>query len=381
MRCLVAAALALLACAPPPPQAPAKYWSAANSVANRSPTADFGGFSPLELVALEGEALRFASPPFTLTEAPQGLGPGVTVFPAFAEGQEAAYAIFDLWAAHPQPWVQPAWVFVSEFVPAAPMTKRLAGVRNVFPVDVTGSFYSPFWKLRFVTAPDAGPERFTSARAVLDARLPTHEGALVLCPIVPPGVHLAQAAGAPGPVHPFTQQALTRREPAEAWVDGRVVTYFDLGPDRAAYQGDALVESPAYFFTRVKDGEVVRASLPAVLPPRAWQRSLVRRVDVELPGAAAVFVPADLPALAEAIRAEGFTVPAADVAIPLDVARRHQLRVALDASCFGDAARFPAGCTWLDSEGALQAHLSPWRLQPTATQLAIAVLLAEGGPR
>lgn len=368
------------ACAPPPAELPAKYWSAANSVANRSATADFGGFSPLELVRLEGEPLPWLSPPFGSAEVRQGPGPGLSVFPAFAEGEEAAYAIFDLWSALPRPWVQPAWVFVSEFHAPAPMSKRLAGVPNVFPVDVTGSFYSPFWKLRFVTAPEADAETFTDAKAVLDARLPTNDGALVLCPIVPPGLHLAQAEGATAPVHPFTRAPLTRREPNEAWVDGRRVSYFDMGPDRAPYSGDALEEAPAYFFSRPGEGGLVRSSLPAVLPPRSWTRSLVRRVDVELPGTAAVFVPADLPALAEGLRAEGFTVPAADAAIATDVARRYQLRVATDASCFGDATRFPAGCAWLDSEAAVLA-LSPWRRHESPTLLAIGVLLAEGAVR
>jgi hypothetical protein len=253
-------------------------------------------------------------------------------------------------------------------------------VVNVFPVDVTGSFYSPFWKLRFVTAPEAGADTFTDAKAVLDARLPTNAGPLVLCPIVPPGLHLAQAEGAPAPVHPFTGAALTRRELSEAWVDGRRISYFDLGRDRAPYAGDALEEAPAYFFTRPGEAGLVRSSLPAVLPPRSWARSLVRRVDVELPDTAAVFVPGDRPALAEALRAEGFTVPVVDPAIATDVARRYQLRVAADASCFGDAARFPAGCAWLDSEAAL-LELSPWRLHESPTLLAIGVLLAEGAVR
>lgn len=380
MRGLLVVVALGCACAPPPAELPAKYWSAANSVANRSATADFGGFSPLELVRLEGEALLLQSPPWASAEVRQGPGPGLTVFPAFSEGAEAAYAIFDLWSAHPRPWVQPAWVFVSEFDPAAPMSKRIADAPTVFPVDVSGSFYSPFWKLRFVTAPEAGAETFTDAKAVLDARRPTNEGALVLCAITPPALRLAQAEGAPAPVHPFTGTPLGRRDAAEAWVDGRRVSYLDLGADRAPYAGDALEEAPAYFFTRPAAEGLVRSSLPAVLPPRSWTRSLVRRVDVELPGTAAVFVPADLPALAEAMRSEGFTVPAADPAIATDVSRRYQLRVATDASCFGDAARFPAGCAWLDSEAAVLA-LSPSRRHESPTLLAIGVLLAEGAPR
>jgi hypothetical protein len=403
-RALVFIAALLTACDEAPTgQAPAEFWTVADALSKRDGAVDFGGFSPAQLAALPGEPIPFRSPPFSATPTRQGPAAGIVVRPAYAEGQPAAYAIFEVWHAHPQPWVQPVWVFVSKFHAPDPGLMRLEGARNVFATDVTASFYSPFWKVQFVTAPGATRDTFKDAKSILDARLPIDDGPLVLCPIVPAGVDLARATGEPAPRHPFTGDALlhpARLEPrraALAWVDGTEVAYFDLGPERASYEGDGLIEAPAYFFSRhVAGGLAPSRLLPAVLPPRSWEKSLVRRIDVEVTAAPGtrgladgglspplvhVFVPAGNAALAAAVEAEGFNVPPAAADIPDDVARRYLLRVATKADCFGDAARFPDDCAWLDSESALRSRLPEWRFHRSQTQLSIGVLQAEGALR
>lgn len=403
--------LALAACAPP--SGPdAKVWAVKDFIAKAPTKNDFGGWRADQLVTFEGQPIPFRSPPHAAAEALQGPGYGLTVFPAFSEGTPASFVITEIWLDHPTPWVQPTWVMVSSFEAGFPASANVSGVPPIFAVDVGSTFYSPFWRGTYVLAPRAEPDTFTSAKAVLDAELPTQEGTVVLCPIAPADGGAAVAEGEATPTHPWVLAQDVgldggARLPAQqfgartAWVEGRRVPYLGVGQDRVAEAGQLPVEAPLYVFAAPGlDGGLEPLPIPAVLPRDPFRSAFVRRTDVRVPAGAAVFVPADRPALAEALTARGVAV-VSPAGVPESTARLRLGGVIREASCLsgtvadaglpdggGDDGGVDGGgtsdggvaagadplarCTWLDSVAAIEG-LNAGLRRATGTTLAITV--------
>lgn len=378
--------LALVAVACAPPAGPdAKVWTVEDFLAKAPAKADFGGWRANELVTLPGEPIPFRSPPHTATETRQGAGYGLTVFPAFADGQPAAFVITEIWLEHPTPWVQPVWIAVSEFLPGFPRSAEVGGTQSVFPVSTDSTFYSPFWRGTYVLAPTARKDTYRSAKEVIDARLPTQEGSVLYCPIAPADGGVAVAEGESAPVHPWllaedvgvdggampVRPLVTRL----AWVEGNEVPYLGVGQERVAEADQLPVEAPLYTFaSRGADGGLAILPIPAVLPPDPFRSSFVRRTDVELPASGAVFVPTDRPELAAALAARGVVVVSPDV--DPSSARARLGGVIADAKCLSPDAGF-TGCVFLDSAAAIE-RLNRGLVRSTATTLAIDVAQVGG---
>jgi hypothetical protein len=354
--------LGLLAgCTAPPESASSvgKVWAVQAFVARHAAAAPnqnlaFGGWAPADLVTAPDAGLLFTP------GRVQAEGFGLTVFPGVSEGAPLGFIISDIWENHPAPWVQPV------YTPVTPDGRRAVfGADVVFPVGAASTFYSPWWDQRLVPV-DGGvdsPSRefFRSAKEALDQ--PHHtNGVLLLCPIVSLGdgglVTVAAAleplsdGGAPEPVvrHPVTGTRLAAPGLARAWVDGTLIRYLRLGPNRGSSEGQQLIESPMYVFT-VGSAPLLTA---AVLPPGAASRGFVRRWDVPLPASAGIFVPADRPEWRDALlrrRPDAGVEPYVGTRADAGAGEFHEygLRVARDKQCF-DAPNFPAACTWLDSE-------------------------------
>ncbi len=357
----------MLGCAAEP--LPAKLWPAE---AFKKRGADFGGFASSSLAALAGEPIPFRSPPFEAAEVKQAGPFGLVPRLAVAGGQSSTYVVTDLWSNHPSPWVQPIYRAVSEFDPAAPISRALPGTRAIFPVDSKSSFYSPYWRRELAVVPANTPDAaLQSASTLLAAAKSVHTDIWVLCPVVPKETALARPEGEP-PRRPVTGEALEDLKADTGWFDGKDVHYVDFGGGRFREDERALpIERLAYFFVTADRKETV---LPAVLPDAPEKNSFLRRVDVVLAPKFSIFVPATMPELRAAMEKLGATVPAVDPMIPAATQSKYALRVATDASCFSDTTRFPAGCRFLDTQTNLEADVgAAFRLR-TETLMTIGVL-------
>lgn len=356
MNALRVGALALLlaACNPGPAAPLARFWSGRDF---SKPTGNFGGFFPSELMARDGASLRFQP-------GNQTGGDGLILFPAVADRAVVAFVITDIWQAHPEPWVQPVWSPLDE------NGAQPVGVWNVFPVDVDSTFYSPFWRAEMLLTSGLTPTSFRSGRDVLNAKGERRSGSIILCPIVPDGTRIADdGSGAKEPItlRPVMVPTKTNR----AWVDGKEVSYFDFGPDRVQADGQNLREALAYFFVSAAGQRPL--PLATVLPAEPKRNSLVRRVDVVIPGGAAPFVPANRPDLRALLLREAPELTVPTVSVTLDAFPQFALRVATDPACFEDPA-FPTACDWLDTPARLEALRADRRIVQDV-QLAIGVVL------
>lgn len=366
----------LVGCAPP--SAPeAELWTVRDFLRAHAADKDFGGWKTSALVALEGEPIPYRSAPHAESDAVQGPGYGLTVFPAFSDGQPASYVITEIWQDHPTPWVQPTWQLVREFLPGYPQSAQVANTQSIFPVGVESTFYSPFWRAMYVLAPDAKKDTFTSSAAVLNARLPMEEGSSLYCPIAPADGGVAMAQGDALPVHPWlvnedvgldggTPLGVRALPNRTAWVEGAEVTYLGVGADRFAWDGQLPVEARLYVFA---GGDGALLPIPAVLPADPFRSSFVRRIDVGLPATGAVFVPVDHPKLAAALAGRGVAVVSPDVDASL--ARVHLGAVIADTKCLTADAGF-SGCTFLESAAAIES-LNRALVEEREVTLAIAV--------
>ncbi len=361
MNGLAALAVLLLgACTPGDPGKEAKFWTVREFLKGQEkvPQRDFGGWLPSELLAREGAQLRFHG----TTQASKA---GLTIFPAVADGAATSFVITDIWADHPEPWVQPVWI------PQDESGTRPEGVSVIFPVDVDSTFYSPFWRAEFFTSPVVTPMTYRSARQVLAATGERRSGAIILCPIVPADVGFADDGS--GPKNPSTLQPVeVPSMPGAAWVDEEKVFYFNFGPDRAQADvtGQDLIEVPAYFFVTSAGGKPL--PLAAVLSADAKRHSLARRVDVVLPVGAAPFVPSNRDALRKMLQALDPPIPVPLPPPERDAFPEFTLRVAGRPSCFTELT-FPANCDWLDSPARLR-QLPVDQLIERKVQMAIAVM-------
>ncbi len=211
-----------------------------------------------------------------------------------------------------------------------------------------------------------------------------------MCPIVPSDLSGLAAPAGQAPVRPFSHEPVQVPPIVSAYADGAPATYIDFGLDRQVddlydNEGDGIVEAADFyvFAKDLPDGGRSLYNLPAILPDDALHHAYVRRSDVVLAGEA-VFVPAANTALHDEVvkfLGDAGVVPAADPLIPTDLGNRYMLRVATDASCFDNVNVFPQGCTWLDSEDAIDNLVPPSRVIETKVTLtATAVLLGGAAP-
>lgn len=342
-------------------QPTAKKWTARDFLQKQGahPDGGFGGWMADELLALEGAPLRFQP-------GMQTGGPGLTLFPGISEGNPVAFVITDIWQDHPQPWVQPVWIPLDESTGTKP-----PDVRNVFPVDVDSTFYSPFWRAEWILTPGLTPATYQSARDILSSKRDLRAGTVILCPLVPEGTLFANDGT--GPKEPATLTTLRPEDLATkttpGLVDGVVVNYLDFGLDRvpSADNGQRLVDAEAYFFVSAAGERPLPVA--AVLPDEPLRHSLVRRIDVVLPLGAGPFVPLDRPELKRLLEARGLVVDDVDPA--LNAFTNKTLHVAMNRACFTPSGF--ADCKWLDTREAIAALPGTRRIEQPV-QLAIGVV-------
>lgn len=349
-------ALSLSACTAGPEVTPARLWTTREFLTAHGQARDFGGWSPDELLKLEGEPLAFRD------GALQTGGPGLTFFPGVADGAPVTFVITEIWANHPQPWVEPVWAPFDE------NQQAVDGVQNVFPVGLDSTFYTPFWRAEFLLTPGLTPDTYRDARDVLGAEgIERRLGPLLVCPFVPEGLGFGDDGT--GWRDPLTLGEVSLSSgPRKGWVDGALVDYYDFGP-RVRGEGDAVFAADFYVFVK-RDGDRP-LPLAAVLPSEPLLNALVNRVDVPLPEGAAPFVPEARPELRALLEARGVTAPV--VPASLNRFTAYALRVAMNPSCF-EAADFPASCDWLDSAARLR-RLRPDQLMARPVQLTLGVAI------
>jgi hypothetical protein len=236
---------------------------------------------------------------------------------------------------------------------------------NIFPMGLDSTFYSPWWVAQLVQVPDAQVDALQDARSVLlHTVLPP--GPLVLCPIIEPvSVTIASVSPDEAPRHPLTRRPLERPGKASALVNGDPVTYLDFKAGRAPFDGQRLIESDLFVFVRA--GKALPVA--AVWPSNAFGNGFLRRVEIELPDGAAVFVPSNRPDL----RA-GLGALAPDVDASLDRFPEYGLRVVRNPACFSMLSTFPRACEWLDTQDVIRRVVPVENIGRKQVQLTAAVL-------
>ena len=348
-------------------------WPTPELLAGAEELEDYGGFPPGFFVTLAGKTMPFRGPAY---ESPPALAErdGWSVLPAFAGGQPAAYVVSEVWASHPDPWIQPLYIPVTKLNP--PQAQLIGGKPppNTVGVGVQSTFYSPYWEAIFSTTREPVPaEGLPDVRAVLAAATDSVElGIKPLCPLTP--FPFGFAATSQGPSRPLSGAAIPPRFAVPTRVDGATSAYVDFGPDRyRAKPGGAVIPTRIFFFTRLVAGAPSLLEIPAILSEDAVRSAYARRFDIDLSDSA-VFVPAG--SKWDEVRAR-LGAPAADPGIDPVLAATFALRVAKTSSCFGAASDFPAGCEWLDSEAAID-RLEPRRVRRTDKTMTTVPVLFEG---
>jgi hypothetical protein len=348
-----------------------------------------GRWQRQDLLVPAGKTMPFWGPPFRdVTTNDTGLSL-LTIWPAFAAGEPKAFVITDIWQNQPRPWVQPVYMGEENYEtrpePPSPSYK------SVFPVKAGASFYSPYWRAEYFNA-DAG-RQFYSAEEVLNTRVELSAGGLIYCPLLPimddggvvPFIGVKPLAGNTYLTHPLS--TITYRDVANdsyGFVGGKSVNYLGFGTslDLAPSQGDVVIDSPMYLFTRVVT-EPAPLRLPPVLADDPVHHSLVRVVDVQLPAAAMVYLSAQFigRGMLEMSADGGWLYEGLPVVTsvdqPVDV-DRYNLRVLLNAGCLAADAGFPRTCDWLDSAARIEQLSSA--LRHTSEVTAAIGVLKESSP-
>lgn len=361
---LLATATVLAACGAPPAPDPWTLWTI-DTLARRGDPA---------VVPAGGTLPFFASPYPTVgsgTHVQTSANAGLTVFPAFSEGQPAAYMTTEIWQDFDAIWVQPLYI------------DRSGRNKPIFGVNAGTRFYSPFWQILFYTAP-AGAS-FRSAREVVGSGVPLQDGPGKYCALTnDTSIVAAVQENDTAPRRPITGEAVSVPKNGFGWVDGAPVWFIDLGNSQRFtwdYQTLVVEETPLFYFA-LSDG--VPLDLPRVGGSGPWHSprcdglghctaiangvpefgALWRVWQVLLPGSADVYVPSSMPELVTAVRAMGFPVALPDNLAPDPAA--YTLRVYL-------------GGHWLDSQNALEAFVPDWRVTQTGTDVACPLVLFNGG--
>jgi hypothetical protein len=318
---------------------------------------------------------------------------GLSVFPAFAEGQPAAYLQTEMWEDFERVWMQPMYVAVVPEGAPEPLP--------VFGVSAGSAFYAPYWQV-FNYTPIAGIQ-FKSSRDVIDSGVKLTAGVGKFCSLTGDGnLGTAVQQGAAVPVRPLNGAVVGQARATDGYVDGRLTHCIDLGNDQRFtwnYENLVVDETPMYAFAREGTNQ---APIPVDLPriagtgplhaPRCDGRGncagvsngvptfggLWRLSTVLLPPSADVYVRP----LASAAKLRGLVE---DMGFPAavpdqDLGDDFSLRVASNGSdCLGQGKRV-AACKWLDSQNAIEAQLPDFRVTETGTRLSCPLILFAAKP-
>jgi hypothetical protein len=307
------------------------------------------------------------------------------VHPAFAEERPAAYVTSEIWSGYiDSVWLEPIYAqLASAGPPPQPLVDGGTGKQAPRIVDVgpDTTFYSPFWQVNAAVVGEVAADHFRSSHALLDAGVPIvplGESTGPLAPreiaATPPGGHL---------VEPTWGTALDDIVTSDVWLEdegkSELVGLLNFGPNLIRLDAipgrGAIVEAlPLFLFVSTAGGTPsalvaeprvagvgpLGSGVPAdvgVGPKHGWPQprfgGFWRVTTATLPPAGGPF------------HADGHpTAAAAATGAGIDV-KEYEGRVALDAACFDDAAHFPGGCTWLDSQARVESLLGAGALAPT----------------
>lgn len=332
-------------------------------------------------VALRGQPIFWLSSPYsagTVTQEPDR--DGLMVEPAFADARPAAFVTTEIWDEFPRVWAQPLYTLVTGF-DALGGPEPLASALPIFGVGTGSRFYSPFWRVFYVTVPEGfTADTLRSAEQVIASGLPLTPGPLRLATLGPREIEVAHPPGH-DPVHPFSGDVLKPRLAQQGWAEGQLVFFVDFGPDRfRVNDANSVVQEVALFrLALLAPGGTPRdLGLPPVVgtgpfrAPRAADapngfprfgalRHVFYAVITPAPGSPVpgVFISASRPELRQAMIAQlgSVLVPQPSLAAE-QLAEREQytLRVALDGSCITQTS-FPDACVWLDTQQAIEGNL------------------------
>jgi hypothetical protein len=351
---------ALAACDGPRPPSP-RLWTVADVQAL------YAGGAPATYGIADGAGLPGGVPIGTMLDP---VDPNVlTVQTGWAEGYPVGYVTTEVWAYFDEIWAQPLYV---------PVTGWLNGVAQgvsehpIFSVGAGSRFYSPFWRMIYVEAPDGVA---TSVREILDGKYPLHPARGWMAALTPGEVGLAAMPDVPsgGAVM------------GTGWLDGAVVPFvkfpvapFGIGPD------EVVEEVPIFHFVFVRDdGAWVAPPIPPVLGtgplysqtpapvdalgvPTAKYSAYWRVYDVVVPPAGRVFAPegsATALALADAHLSVGAPASGTDLVDPANETAAKDLvgRVVLNEKCLdtiAHASLVDGPCHYLDSQHAIETMVA-----------------------
>ena len=311
-----------------------------------------------------GAALQFLSTPYPILGSGKQLADraGLTVFPAFAEGEAIAYVSPELWENFEHVWVQPLYV-----------AQGGSAALPVFSVASGTRFYSPYWQI-FYYSPPLGVQ-FKSERDVLDSGLPLTPGpgvyrALTYDATIGAAVQQGDALA----VRPLNGAPIGHTSTGTGYVDGVLTRFVEVGTQPFTWNPETRIvdDTPLYVFaTQDASGKVVPLNLPYV--EGSHLGALCRLTTVILPSAADVYIPISNPDLRLVV--QGMGLPAiASPAFELD--DEFYLRVASNGrECFQDDL---VDCKWLDSQAAIEALVPPSQVTPTDDRVSCPLLLYPG---
>jgi hypothetical protein len=304
--------------------------------------------------------------------------PQLAIGNTFTLGYRDAYVTTEVWAGFPQVWAQPLYIAVVTWAADGTVTYPAGATKPtfIFSVGPHSAFYSPYWRgIYFEVPPDTAADAFTSARQVLDAQLPMHEGPGWVAPLVP------------GPItvipDPIDGARISQPKTVQGWLDGQPISALNFGTGTFQWDATFVVAETPLFVMMMRDtsGDPVPLGIPSVGgegplfsgapaqiagPGQPRYGSYWRLFTALAPQSARVFVPPQSP-LHDVVAAKG--VPVADdrygadvLAAPLADIADFVGKIALNPDCFAtlnqlDPQSGAGACVWLDSQGALEANI------------------------
>lgn len=329
-----------------------------------------------------------------LTPKPDGTA-ALKVVPAFSEGEPAAYVLTEIWIGFREIWVQPWYFLVSAWNEKSPGMNRAKdkdGMMNyppIWEVHPKSLFYSPFWQVYYaLLPPGVDAWKYTSGEQIISDRLPLYLGPPFIYSIRPPGVVLDMPM-----VHPYLNMPVASflNQTATSFVDNEKLPYFSQGSNTFKYDAALVVEEvPMFLFVRRNSmGGLVHLNAPNVI----GTGPLFARRPPDAPGGRPRFGShsryhlAIVPATAAAFEPERFEAATQSLTDKMLNPSAYRGRVATNAvrvaesdplGCFEDMARFPAGCTWLDSQARIEDALGLANLQKTEISVCSTVVFYGG---
>jgi hypothetical protein len=316
------------------------------------------------------------------------------IIPAYSEGEPAAYVLTEIWIGFREIWVQPWYFLVSawnEKTPGMNRAKDQMGVNYpaIWEVHPKSLFYSPFWQVYYaLLPPGVDAWRYTSGEQIINDKLPLYLGPPFIYSARPAAITVEMPA-----VHPYlnTPVATFLNSTGMSFVDNEKIPYLTQGSNTFKYDANLVVEEvPMFLFVRRNStGGLVHLNAPNVI----GTGPLFARRPPDAPGGRPRFGShsryhlAIVPATAAAFEPERFEAATQSLTDKMLDPRAYRGRVATNAvraaegdplGCFEDMTRFPAGCTWLDSQARIEDALGLANLQKTEISVCSTVVFYGG---